>query len=79
MNFYFRYKCFMPFYFVREVFSVEISCSLHANPHTIFSIPMQFANVLNTKICGGFFQIGFYSSNTRHYYGALLRNMGLLR
>ena len=62
----------MPFDFVRELFSVEISCSLYANLHTIFSILMQFANVLGTKICCGFFQIGFCSSNTRQYYGALV-------
>jgi hypothetical protein len=49
MNFYFIYKSFMPFDFVGELFSVEISCSLNANFHTIYSIPMQFADVLETK------------------------------
>jgi len=77
-KFYFRHKCFMPFDFVRELFSVKISCNLYANLHAIFSIPMQFANVLDTKICCRFFQIGFCSSNMRQYYGSLVWDMGIL-
>jgi len=72
MNFYFIYKSFMPFDFVGELFLVEISCSLYAKLHTIYSIPMQFASVLDIKICCGFFQIGFCSLNIRYYYGALV-------